>query len=109
MPVSFVVESLSQRRGVDKVAIVGHADAVRAVHVERLSLRIGTAASSRVSQVAEAHEARQVRDPSALLEHLGGETVALALVEPPTSAAGDDTSRILASVLKQIKRLVKLN
>jgi hypothetical protein len=38
VPVRFMVESLSQRRSVDQVTIVRHADTVGAVDVEGLSL-----------------------------------------------------------------------
>lgn len=46
---SLVVQALAQRRGIDEVAIVSHTDAVRAVYVEGLSLRVCAAAGSGVS------------------------------------------------------------
>jgi hypothetical protein len=49
VPVGLVVETLSQRRCVDEVAIVRHADSIRAVHIERLCLCVGAATSSGVS------------------------------------------------------------
>ena len=91
MPMGFVIEPPSQGRGVDEISIMGHADAVWAVDIERLSFSIGAAASSWVPQMTKAHEARQIRDSSSLLEDLGGETVALTLVEASSSTAGDNT------------------
>lgn len=99
MPVCFVVETLAQCRGIDEVAVVGHGDSVRAVDVERLSLCVGTASSSRISQVTETHEAREIRNSLTLLEHSGGKAVAFALVETSTGTASNYTSRILATVL----------
>jgi hypothetical protein len=107
--VRFVVETLSQRRGIDEVAIVRHADSVWAVHVERLCLCIGAAASGRVSKVAEAHEAGEVRDAGAVVEDLGCHAVAFALVEASASAAADYACRILTAVLQKIQRIVDLD
>jgi hypothetical protein len=88
---------------------VCHADSVRAVHIERLCLCIGAATCGRVSQVTEAHEARKIRDASAVVEDLGGHAVARALVKAPTSAAADYTGGILASVLEEVQRIVDLD
>src|SRR4051812_36447559 len=45
MPVSLMVESLAQCRGVDEISVVRHANAVWAVYIERLSFSIRTTAS----------------------------------------------------------------
>ena len=87
----FVIQSSSQGRGIDEIPVVRHADAVRTIDVERLGLSVGTAASSWVSQVTEAHEAGQIRYSSSLLEDFGGEPVALALVKATASTTGNDT------------------
>lgn len=104
-----VVKSLAQSGGVDEVAVVGHANAIGTVHVERLCFCICAAASSRVSQVTKAHEARQVGDPGAISKDPGGHAIALALVEAPTSTAAHDPGSILASVLEQVERIVDLD
>jgi hypothetical protein len=97
--VRLVVKTFSERGRIDEVAIVRHADSVRAVHIERLCLCIGAAAGRGVSKVAETHEARKVRDARAVVEDLGGHTVALALVEAPARTTADYASSILATVL----------
>jgi hypothetical protein len=88
---------------------VCHADSVRAVHIERLCLCVGAAASGGVSQVTKTHEARKIRDASAVVEDLGGHAVALALVKATASAATDYAGRILAAVLEEIQRIVDLD
>lgn len=109
MSVGDLVEALAESRGVDKVAVVGHADAVGAVNVERLGFRIGAAASRGVAEVTEAHVARQISDASSVLKDLGGHAIALALVEASTRATAHDTSGILATMLKQIQSIVDLD
>ena len=109
MPVSLVIESLAQCRCVDQVSVVRHANAVWAVDVERLGFGVCTAASGRVSQMSEAHEARKVRDARAVLENPGSHTVTLALVEASTSAATDDTSGILATMLEEVEGIMHLD
>jgi hypothetical protein len=94
-----LIKALSESWGVDEVAVVGHADTVRAVNIKRLSFRVGTAAGGGVAKVAKAHVARQICNTSAVLEDLGGHTVALALVEAATRAAAHDTRGILTTVL----------
>lgn len=109
MPVCLVVEALSQRRSIDQVTVVRHTDAVRAVDVEGLSLRVRAATSSRVSQVAETHVAGQVGNACTILEDPGSHAVALALVEASTRAAAHDTGSILSTVLEQVQRIVYFN
>lgn len=109
MSVCLVIKTLAQGGGVDEVAVVGHADAIRAVNVERLCFRVGAAAGGGVAKVTKAHVARQVSDTGSVLEDLGGHAVALALVETTTRAAAHDTSRILATVLEQVQRIVDLD
>ena len=109
MPVSLVVQSLAQRGGVDEVAVVGHADTVRAVDVEGLSFSVRAATGSGVSQVAEAHEAGKVGHTGAVLEDLGGHAVALALVEATTGTATDYSGSILAAVLEKVEGVMHLD
>lgn len=106
MSVRLVVKALAQGRCVDEVAVVGHADAVRAVHVERLGFRVGTAAGGGVAKMTKAHVAGEVSDAGSVLEDLGGHAVALALVETTTRAAAYDSGGILTAVLEQIQRIV---
>jgi hypothetical protein len=107
--VGLVIETLAQSRGVDEVAVVSQADTVRAVYIERLGFRVGTAASGRVAEVTKTHVSGQVSDTGSVLENARGHAVALALVETTARAAAHDTSRILAAVLQQIQRIVNLD
>lgn len=59
--------------------------------------------------MAETHESREIGNASAVLENLGGHTVALALVETTTGAAADYSSSVLAAVLEEIEGIVDLN
>lgn len=104
-----VIESLAQRRGIDEIAVVSHADTVRAVDVEGLSFSIRTAAGGGVSQVAEAHEAGKVGHAGAVLEDLGGHTVALALVEATTGTAADYSGSVLPAMLEKVEGIVHLD
>ena len=63
--------------GVDEIAVVREADAVRRVHVERLRLRKARAAGRRVAHVPEADVARELQHV-ALEEHVADQAVALA-------------------------------
>jgi len=57
---------------------MSEANAVRTVHVERLRLGVGAAPCRWISEVANAHVARKLRDALALLKDFGRKTVALA-------------------------------
>ena len=63
--------------GIDEIAVVREADAVRRVDVERLRLRDGRAAGRRVAHVAQADVAAELQHV-ALQEHVADEAVALA-------------------------------
>lgn len=86
-----------------------HANAVWAVDIEWLSFSVRTAASGRVSQMSETHEARKVGHAGTVLEDPGGHAIALALVEASASAATDDTSSILTTMLKEVQGIVYLD
>ena len=102
----FVVEALAQCRCINEISVVRHTDAVWTVDVERLCLSICATSGCGVSQMTKAHEARQVRDASAILEDLGGHAVALALVEASSSTTTDNACRILPAMLKQVQGIV---
>jgi hypothetical protein len=102
MPVRVLIEEFAELRRIDQVAVVGHADTVRAVDVKGLSLGIRAATCRWVSKVAESHEAREVRNTGAIVEDLGGHSVALALVEATASTAAHDACRILSAMLEKI-------
>lgn len=85
-------------RRIDEVSIVGEADTIRTVHIERLRFSIGTATSSRVAQVTDAHRAGQVCNLRTILEDLGCHAIGLQLVDPAPGSAGRDTGCILATV-----------
>jgi hypothetical protein len=108
MPVCVLVQELAKLGRVDQVAVVGHTDAVWTVDVEWLCLGVRAASGRGVSKVTQSHEARKVRDPGAIVEDLGGHTVALALVEAATATAAHDTRRILPAMLEKVERIVTL-
>lgn len=87
-----------QLRSVDEVSVVGKADSVWAVHIEGLGLRSGTAASSGVSQMGNAHRPRKVGDLGTVVKDLGSHAVGLQLVDTPSRRAGGNASGILTTV-----------
>ena len=96
--VSLEIQVLPKLSSVDQVTVVRKADTVRAVHVERLSLGIGTGSRGRVSQVTNSHESREVGDLSTILEDLGSHTVGLHLVESTPRRTCCDTGCILTTI-----------
>ena len=102
MPVCVLIEELAELRRINQVAVVGHADAVRAVHVEWLCLSVRAATGCGITKVAQSHEAREVRNTGAIVEDLGGHTIAFALMEAATRATADDTGSVLAAMLEKI-------
>jgi len=87
-----------QLRRVNEVSVVSEADTVRAVHVKGLSLRIRTATSSRVPQMADTHRARQVGNFGAILKDLGSHAVGFELVNSTPGRTGRDAGCILATI-----------
>jgi hypothetical protein len=109
MPMGILIQEAPQLGGINKVPVVCEANSIRAVHVKGLRFRVRAAASRRVSKVAEAHEARELRDAGAVVEDLGCHSVALALVEAAARGTGDDACGILPAVLEQVERIVDFN
>ncbi len=90
--------------GVHEVAVVGEADAVRRVHVERLRLRDRRAARGRITDVAEPDVAAELEHVP-LQEHVADEAVALAHAEP-ARVVGHDARGVLAAMLQHRERVV---
>lgn len=103
---SLLVQMFAQFRRVDEVAIVAHGDAIGAVDVERLCLRVCATASSWVSKMAETHEAGEVCHACAILENSGSHPIAFALVEATARVTAYDARRILSAVLQEVEGLV---
>ena len=85
---------------------MSEADAVWGVDVERLRLSICTAASGRVSEVANTHVTGEVAHTLTVVEHFGCKSVTLALEKLAAARACGDTASILATVLKVVQRLL---
>lgn len=77
---------------------MSQADTVGAVHVEGLSLRVGTAAGGGVSQVANTHGTGQISDSGTVLEDTSGDAVGLELVDATPGCASCDTCGILTAI-----------
>ena len=88
-----------------EVAVMGEADAVRRVHVERLRLGGFRAPGRRVAHVADTYVAGQAQHVAGT-EHVADEPVGPALLQPVLTP-GDDTGRILATVLHHGQAVVK--
>ena len=91
--------------GIDEVAVVREANAVRRVDVKRLGFEVARAAGRRVTGVSEAHIAAQAQHV-AFLENIPNETVAPAQMQPATFGRHDSRG-VLASVLKHGERIVE--
>lgn len=98
MTVSLQVKILLQFWRVDEVAVVGQANAVGAVHVERLGLRIRTAPSGRVTKVTNSHRSREIGNFGTVMEDLSCHAVGLQLVDPTTGSTGCDSGCILTTI-----------
>jgi hypothetical protein len=59
--------------------------------------------------VGDAHVARQIGDPLAVLKHLGGHAVALALEYPAAGGARRNAAGILATMLQVVETLVQVD
>lgn len=109
MPMGFLIQESFQLVSVDQIPIVCQAYPIRTVDIKWLSLRIGTAASCRVSKMSKTHEAWEVSNAGAVVKDLGCHAVPFALVETTARAAGCNTTGILATVLEQIEGIVDLD
>lgn len=96
--VCFQIQVSFQFWRIDEISIMGKADAVWTVHIERLCFGIGTATSCRVAQVPNTHGAGKVRDFGAILEDLGGHAIGLQLVDSAPGRTGRNTGCILTTV-----------
>jgi len=108
VPVTLFVEVYPKILGIDQIAVVRKRNSVRAVHVEGLSLSTRAAASSGVSQVSQAHETGKVLYSGPVMEDLGCHAIAFALVDPSARGASSNPRRILSSMLKVVKGIVKI-
>ena len=66
-------------------------------------------AGSRVPEMGDAHEARQIDDALAILKDAGGHAIALALEYPAARPAGRNAAGILAAVLEVVETLVQVD
>ena len=98
--VGIVIEEAGELLGIDQIAVVCKGDAVRAVHVEWLSLSRCAASGGWVSKVPNAHETWEILSALPILKDLGGHAVALALVDAPSAGTGCDATSILSSMLQ---------
>lgn len=96
--VDFKVHVPPELHGVDQVAVVGEADAVRAVDIKRLSFSVGTASGGGIAQVSDAHAAQQIRQPGAGLENLGCHAILLSDVDATTRCRGGNADSVLTAV-----------
>ena len=103
--VVLLLDEAFQLVGVDEVAVVREADAVRRVDVERLRFREARAAGRRVAHVAEADVARELQHV-ALQEDVADEAVALANAQP-AAVVRHDAGGVLAAVLEHRQRVVE--
>jgi hypothetical protein len=101
-----LVQVPPELRRIDEVAVVSEGDTVRRVDVERLRLGVRAAASSRVSEVTKTHGTGKVAHALAVVEHLGCESIALALHDLAAAGAGGDTASILSTVLEVVQGLL---
>lgn len=72
-----------QLGSIDEVSVMGKANAIRAVHVEGLGLRIGTAASGRIPQMGNAHRPWKVGYLGTIVKDLSSHAIGLQLVDTP--------------------------
>ncbi len=83
VPMRLLVKEALELLRVDEVPVVRKANAVGTIDIEGLSLGIGAASSSRISQMTQAHESGQIADACAIVEDSGGHAIAFALVDSP--------------------------
>lgn len=107
MPMGFVVEETLELLSVDEVSVVRKTNAVRAVDIERLRFGVGATSSGGISQVTQTHKAGKIGHPGAVVEDLGGHTIALALIDAATRRAGSNPTGILSAMLKEIEGFVQ--
>ena len=80
--VGLSVQKGSELLRIDQITIVSESDTVWTVDIEGLCLGARAASCSRISQVAQAHEAGKILNTAPIVEDLGSHAISLALVYP---------------------------
>lgn len=97
----FQIEIPLQLGGIDQISIVGQANAVRTIYIERLSLGICTASRSWISQMTNTHRTWKICDFGTVVEDFGSHAVRLQLVNSTAGRTGCNTSGILTSIYRK--------
>ena len=98
-------DMFAQIVGIGEVAIVGHADAIGAVYIERLSQCWARAAGCWVAYMTYAYLAHQSHHMAAA-ENIPGQPFALALMQLAVFFS-DYTGGVLAAMLQHGQRIVE--
>ena len=106
VPICLLVQKALELRSVDQVAVMRKADSIWAVDVEWLRFRIGATSSSGIPQVSKTHEAWEICNPGPIMKDFGSHAFALTLIDPPAIRACNDTTRILATMLEEVERIM---
>ncbi len=106
VPAVLAYQRAGQFRGIGQVAVVGEADAVGRVDVERLGLGGALAAGGRVANVADADIALELKHVT-LLEHVPHQAVVLAQ-EDLALVRRHDARGVLATMLQHRQGVVEL-
>jgi hypothetical protein len=98
MAVGFEVQVALELYGVDQVAVMGEADAVRAIDIERLGLGHRARSGRGVTYMADAHAPWNPFKYGSVTEDLSNHAVLLVHMQPTSRRGGDNAGSILATV-----------
>ncbi len=98
-------QNLGQFLRIGQIAVVGQADAIRCVDIERLRFGGTVAAGGWITHVADTDVAGEL-EHVLLLEHIAHQACALARAEP-TLESGHDAGGVLTTVLQHRQRIIQ--